>query len=498
MIFRLFFLLSALSIVSLNAFSLDEAIETTLEKNMNIELKKESVNYTEGNYIQNKGIFDPKISATVSKKLEKTPNSVLQSSKSETRNDTNEYKLGVEKYFESGLRVGSGISQQDKFSEDLPTVNSGSVYLDIKYPLLKKNSKEIVTGNLEASKLRYEAEKNRYKREIETAILETTKAYWQYLRATKRANLYEDAKDRSQLLYENIKKLVNADLKPKSDLKLAKADIVKNDIEILKSKEEIEDAKNLLSQSMGIDVEDSFALSFPSDSFYDLESSFAEDIIYQNNTEQYKELIESRFDIKAIELEIDIQSIELALAKDDLNDNLDMNLNFSYSNQNKDDYSILTLMAPKDREGNKVELSLSYEFAIDKNAQNGKYVSALSSYSKSRISYKKAKQDAYYQLSKHLENMKKTIEIYKSLKESVALREEVFENEKKKYSKGLSTIFDIVESEDKLNIYQKELIDIAYRFAIQVAELNYYKGTLMTDNKDGYMKLSSMRMANGK
>ncbi|MEA2049194.1 MAG: TolC family protein [Campylobacterota bacterium] len=467
------------------ALSLKDAIDTTLSANQNIKIKKENINYLKGRKLSNEELFDPIVTTSISVKNQTSENSIFVEPKTQTTTKTNNLGLGVQKYFTNGVTLSSGFSYNYNDIEQVPINSDENIYLNISYPLLKNNRKSIVGGNIELSNMDIEIGQLNYRENISSTILETISAYLNYVNLYEIHKLNKLSLQRADKLYEEIEILTNADEKPKSDLKQPLASVVNKNLSVVTSQNELQNGRNTLCLAMDISLERCLKLTQPSDNLFqiDIDSSkiLSSDDIY------HKQLDDNRIDLKVLDIELEKLQLSLDIAKDDLKDDLDLKFNISSNSQNLNKDISLPTFSSNHREGNIVELSLSYKFNINNNGKKGAYISSLSHYKQNKFLVEKTKKEAHLKLEEHIRKIKTTISQYKQTGKSLKIYKEILQNEKDKYKLGLATTLDIIQTQESLSSVKLNMINYLYKFSIELTQLKYYTQTLLTKNGNEFV-----------
>jgi len=482
---KIIYLALVFSCSELFAFSLQDAVNTTLSTNKNIKITKEDLTYLRGIKLSNEEVFDPIATASISTKNENVQNSVLIDPKTETNIKVHTANVGFQKYFTSGIQLDSGFTYNYYDVERNPKNSDESIYLTLAYPLLKFNTKRIVTGNLELSNMDIRIGKLNYQQEVSNNVLDTMRAYWNYVRLYKIYELDQLSLQRSTKFYKVIEILTNADEKPKSDLKRPSVDVINKNISLIASQKDLTNAQNDLCVVMDVSREQCTKLIKPSDSFEEV--SVETSTILSSNTIYHQELDENRFDLKVLDLELEKSQLSLDISKDDLNHELDLKLDLVGSSQNINTNLSIPVLASNDRKGNTAKLSLNYKLNLNNNYKKGQYISSLSRYKQKRLAVEKTKKDAHFELEKDITKIKSTISQCTQIQKSVEVYNEILQDELDKYQLGMATILDIVQTEDSFISTKLSLINCLYTFSLDSIKLKRDTQTLLTINGDKFV-----------
>jgi len=482
---KVIYLLLIFNYSELLAFSLRDAVTTTLSTNKNIKITKENLTYLRGRKLSNEEVFDPIATATLSTKNSQTQNSVLVDPRTETNVKVHSVNVGLQKYFTNGLTVDSGFTYNYYDIERNPKNSDERIYFNLTYPLLKFNTKRVVTGNLELSNIDIKIEKLNYKQKISDSVLNTMNAYWNYVRLYEINRLNEHSLQRSSKFYTVIETLTNADEKPKSDLKQPLADKINKNITLMTSQNDLTDGQNDLCVSMDVSLEQCMKFVKPSDSFEEVDSDTSTTL--SPNALYHKALDENRFDLKVLDLELDKSQLSLDISKDDLNHDLDLKLDLEGNSQNINTNLSLPLLSSNDRKGSSVKLSLNYKLNLYNNYKKGQYISTLSQYKQKKLAVEKIKKDAHFELEKDITQIKTTIGQCQQIQSNVDIYDEILQDELDKYQLGMATMLDVIQTEQSFISIKLSMINCLYKFSLDATKLKYDTQTLLTIDEDTFI-----------
>jgi outer membrane protein TolC len=457
----------------------------SLLNNPNILLKKEEVEYFKGQHFSSSHIFDTSFGLSSEISKDKSITSIQS-----TQNQYNlNYNIFATKYLKNGYLVEGGL----RFSQYRATNNSNliskqnqnSIYFSISKSLFKNNSKEIISSGQQLAKYNLDISKINYEDTINKAIYDSITMYWDLIYASEKYKLDLKLKKRAQDLVSTISVLIDSDLKPKSDMLQPQANLNSKTISLLNSTQYLINSKENLGLNIGIDIDgiynDSILDSFPSPNSTDM------DIL--SDKKHFKSLgINNRKDLKVLLLEINKSKLNVKVAQDSLKPDLDLVFGASVTGANKNGNAITSIgnLYDNDIRGNSLFVQLKYELPINNTLAKGSYISSKSLLRSNEIELSHLKRVIESQINNTLNNIKITLLNYKQIEDSIHKYKLFFENEKTKYTMGLSTIMDLIQSEDYLYNEEVKRLNILKTYATQLATLRYVTSDIVKTS-NGYL-----------
>ena len=213
--------------------SIDDVCQLTLIHNPEIKKAIWIAKSFKGSYLSSDGQFDWNLSSST----RQSQNNYLSQDGDiyntlygldiyETKNKS--YSLGLIKSFKSGMRINKSLSvnrSSNNIPGNLMTTNSPSLDLSITQPLLKGMGHQSAAANYQSSQLLRDAYFYNIKHTISIELHSVVSAYWDYLSSSENLKLYTEAEKRAKEVLNITKALIEAGVKPNSDLVQIKADV---------------------------------------------------------------------------------------------------------------------------------------------------------------------------------------------------------------------------------------------------------------------------------
>lgn len=466
------------------ALSFADSIRITLSKNSDILLKKEDVKYYEGLNLKQEGTFDTNLSASADIGTAKTQYS-LYADEGVNKDNTINYDVHLDKNLEYGLALESGITYAESRLNELGTQaesNTSKIYFSITRPLLKSSDKEIITADKKLAKYDVDISNYTYKRQVNQSVYNSVTAYWSYVLAYKKYYLDIQSEKRAQTLLEETKELIFADTKPRSDELQPLASYNSKILNALTTKQTFKNSKYTLGTNLGIKLLDVNAIKKPVDSFPIPSDGVLTKL--KDKKHFYTLGLQNRMDLKVYEMNLEKSKLSMRVAKDQLQGDLDIKFSTDHTGVANDEgiSNSISNLYDHNRSENSSTLALSYTFPIENSTARGMYIAYNSQLAQNRIKLEEFKRTIHLDIDQTIENIKIIVTSYNQIKESIKHYEKAVENEKLKYSLGMSTMLNVIQTMDSLYDEQARELEALQTYAAQIAQLYFDTGILSSDN----------------
>ncbi len=472
--------------VSSNLFALSflDSIRITLSKNTDILLKKEDIKYYEGLNLKQEGTFDTNLSASTNYGNSNTQYS-LYADEGINKDNTVNYDVHLDKNLEYGLALESGITYAESRLNEIGThaeSNTSKIYFSITRPLLKSSDKDIITSDKKLAQYDVDISNYNYKRQVNQSIYNSATAYWSYVLAYKKYYLDIKSEKRAKLLLEETKELISVDTKPKSDELQPLASYNSKILNALTTKQNLKNSKYTLGTNLGITLIDVNYIKKPTDTF----PIPSDDVLIKLKDKKrfYNMGLQNRMDLKVYELNLKKMQLNKKVAKDQMQGDLDLKFSVDYTGVANDEgvNNSISNLYDNDRSENSGSVSLTYTFPIENSSARGTYIAYNSQLAQNRIKLEEFKRIINIDIDKAIENIKIIVLSYNQIKESVKHYEKAVENEKLKYSLGMSTMLNVIQTTDSLYDEQIRELEALQTYAVQIAQLYFDIGILSDDD----------------
>ncbi len=467
-----------------------EAVRVTLANQPAIFFQEEETKINKGTAQIETGRFDTTLDVSVAHNHEEIPLSAAEREatlSSDLRTDETTASLGLRKLFRTGVSINPSVQtiRDDTSPSDFDPVATGRVDFLITVPLLKGLGVEATGADELKAKNDYEVSLLTLHHTVSQTVLNTTVEYWTYLASDKMLQELTDSESRAQKMLENMKELVKAGEVPAADLEQAEANLASKTAARLNGEQDLFETRQNLGLTVGLPYKDFQHLPLPADTFPEL---VGQDIrkIYASLESFIMKSLARRADYQASKKSQDSDKILVGSAKNNLKPQLDLDLNFGYSGLDEGNrYDRMATSLTRNIPGASVSATLLYAFPVKNNSARGLLFERMSRLRQSIIQTKDLARNIHSNVAVALSAVKNNLAALEKSRKAVESYGAAVENEKTRYLLGLSTLIDIIETEDRLTSAGLDEISAHLNLTQAVANLRFETATLVSPSSDG-------------
>ena len=452
-----------------------QCIRITLEKDPQIQLKQADVRSAEGALQVEQGLFDINLEANADgvrdvQPVVSTPDAVTQSAS---------YQFSASKLFYSGLEVTPTVSyaRTDVDQPGVPVENRGSLTVDLTYPLLRGQGREITTAGERAAQLEKDATYFDLQHTISDRVLQTVVAYWQYLAEVETLEVLKASEARSRQMVDEVSTLIDAGELPRNELLQLQANLGDKQSARIAGENAVFNGRVTLGLVMGLDHMEILQLAPPGEEFPQPKNLQTPP---SDRAEAYiEQALKLRADYRASKIRQDSQTLNLKVARDNLRPNLDLRVSTGYNSLGEGSRLDQLYAALYDHTaGPNYSVSLSYRFPLKNRAARGRFAQSQVSQEKTAILVDDLRRNIGALVLLSLDDLQRGYDELVAAQESVRYYDLALTNERKKMKLGFATLIDVINYEDRLTAVVRRAISAHARFMQDLAGLRFETGTL--------------------
>ena len=497
-------LFSTISINSQETLDADLVALTnlTLDKSPLIQRNELVIQNATGNIRVQRSVFDFNLFSSLSLANNKSylfdadPRNTLVDD-STIQSNTSSFSLGLQRKFRFGLLASVSLDY-DQFSDNFPfnqfNIDVGpdisdhnvSTSFSLTQPLFRGRGYKVNTALEKSSELQLESAENNFELNTSFELLQTATTYWQYLAAYKNLTIFQENEQRVRNVLNITEELVNADKKPAGDLEQIRADLANQERLTTIAEQNLYNAKLNLGRAIGLTDEESEQIGDPVNEFPTIDQSgFTTSL----STDKMIQLAtENRSDIEAFDLVKESLELQLKLAGNNLQPQLDLTGFATYGGVNTGNGLNQAFNAFSDREGRNygVGIRLNFAFPVNNNLAKGNYIISKTNLEDQEIAYNNLKRNISLNVSIAVNNLRNNALTLTKARETLAYSQKVFDNEQIKFQNGLTTLLNLILFQERLTFAQQNYLQAQQQFANAIANLRFETGTLISvdDNKN--------------
>ena len=467
-----------------------DAVRMAIGLNPAVLLQTEQTKFYRGAYDAAGGPFDTLLKGDIARddqRLSLTKsNQALAGGETESVTRTTSYTLGLQQQLRTGtvLSLGGGMTRSDENLLQVFPENRSSVSFQVVQPLFRGrgSSAADVTGEKAAGK-QYEASLQDLYFTINRNVLDTAEAYWDYVAASKNLEILRESEAKAARLIEEIKELIAADERPRSDLGQVEANLADKSAARISAEQALFQARQVLGLKMGASSEQIAALGYPKTTFPVSDEAASAAI---NSDGLQKLACSRRPDLKADAIREEGVAFLVAGAENDLLPRVDLQLAMGYSGLTEG-RSTRNFFTPftDNTAGPNVTARLSMALPLRNSGARGTLIQQKAVLEQQKITRNERKRQISSDVSVAVSALLTSMKGVEKSERAVKFYRDAIEDEKAKLKLGLSTLIDLISLEDRLT--NALVVNVAQhiRYSKAVIELRFETGTLIECSDKG-------------
>ena len=479
-----------------HGLSLQESIKITIENHSDIEFQYEIIKNDKIKIQQEQGSFDSEIEAGIFHNHDEsavlTRDLITEFMDDERKTDETKFQIALKKKFRSGIEVKPAlqITRTDttvfelypgQTIYDTPT-NQAKVNLLVTVPLLKGYGEKVNTAGEMAAKKQVDVSVCKLHHMISERILNTVLAYWEYLSTNRSLIQTINSEKRAQRIVKQTKTYIKAGNRPESDLTQTLANLSDKKIQRIAAEQVLFTRKQNLGNSMGFDFMQSQNISAPSDSFLQIDKKIV-DKIYSSTSQIIKKALNNRSDYLKLTEQERRKKLLVKAAKNNTLPQINLNMGAGYTGLDEgDEVDCAGNAFSNNIKGLNYTVSLTFNHFIENSTAKSILFQKKSELKQIEILKQGLRKKISIEILIAIDRLKNSLKSLSTAEESVTYYKSTLNNEVKKFKLGTATLFDLIQSEEKLTNSTLKLIEAKRNYAIAMAQLKYQTGSIVRKN----------------
>jgi len=464
--------------------TLVDAVESALRGHPEIHISREQYTVASESVREAEAPFDVIMSASLSRVHSYLP--LIESSRisygvDSTRLDTLGYDIDASKQFHCGATAiaGVGVIKSGGSHSDTTSPNRGTVYFTVDIPLLKGAGTMATTSMLRAAKEERLASGYDMRNVISRTVLDVIGSYWNCIVAEHMLEVRNATEERASKVLEATKGLVKAG--EYAEIQITQSQAFLSDAKVMQvaAKKAFLVARRQLALDMGISYSDFGSLPEVVGEF----PRYTEDIVTLSVEELIGVALKQRADMHAVLKREEYSSIMYKMVRNNEKPTFDIDVNVGYSSveEGKAGSKLFTSLK-KNIGGPNASATISCQYPLgnrDARAETARY---RSMYRQAEIRREEKARNISAEVEDALEALTMAIEKVRNAIESSEAISIVSAAEGKKFSAGISTVFELVTLEDRVTSARVKYEESGKDYAIALATLQYAIGDIVKED----------------
>jgi outer membrane protein len=466
------------------AIGLVESARLTIVTQPQIRLQEAQVQASRGVLQSAVGQFDPHLSVAFGRSRDNSPLTALQLQQARgvftsTLTDQTSYRVALDKQMRSGLLISPAVEMvRQDLNLQPPATNRANVSLSLTQPLLRGRGVEIVTAGETASRLDLDATTHDWRQTIAQSVLNTVQTYWTYAAALRNVDILQDAEARARALVEETRTLIQADSRPAADIKQVQANLADRLAQRLQFEQSVFAARYNVGLAMGVPYDQMASLSLVGERFPPVESQA---LANANLVERLiRVALSHRHDVAAATQRQRETRVLQTAALDGLRPQMNVAATAGYSGLDEGS-AAGRLFTPLAAAGFNAAASIVYDWETANNRALGVLARSDAAYRQATIQAGDVSRIISANVAVAVNGLRQSAARVEATRSASALYRSAVTDERDKLQLGLSTVVDLILTEDRLTQSLLDEVAAELSYAQALAQLRYESGTIVAD-----------------
>ena len=388
--------------------------------------------------------------------------------------------LGWVKLLRNGLLIAPEASTTwtRLYSDPRLDYARSSVRLRLVLPLLRDFGGVITGAPEREARLQHQASVLDERQAGALAVVRAASAYWAYLGAARRLEVFAASEARADRTATDIASLVKADERTRADLTQARGTLASRRANRMAAEQDLLAAWEAIAVLTGtvrdqVEVLPEAATSFPDAGAQAGEGSLDRFVAGA---------LRRRPELRAAQRRVEAAEVTLAAARSELRPRVDLEGSAGHAGQQRGPGVGRAADALfRDIPGADVAVQLSIIWPVERNGPRGLLAERSAQHQSARLALLELERQIRIAVATLLETVKRSRLALRESEEAVKLLQQTVEGEKHKFKLGLSTLLAVIQAEDSLNSALLAKIEGQRAFAMALANLRFETATLLSE-----------------
>jgi outer membrane protein TolC len=378
--------------------------------------------------------------------------------------------------FRTGILVAPEVttSHTQVLSDPRLEYTRSAARLTLVVPLLRDFGGAVTAAPERAASAEHGASQLEQRHAGSQAVLRAAAAYWAYLAASRRLEVFAASEARASRTATDIAALVKADERTRADLAQARGTLASRRANRIAAEQDLLAAWEAIAVLTGTVRADLAALppaatEFPGGDASPIDGSLAALV---------GQAIQQRPDVMAAQRRIEGAEERLSAARNELWPRLDLEGSAGVSGQRRGP-GLSRLADPlyRDVPGADLAVQLTLLLPLERSGARGRLAQQSAEYQRTRLTRLELERRIRIGVATVFETVKRSRLALGESEQAVSLLQQTVEGEKHKFKLGLSTLFSVIQAEDSLTSALLAKIEGQRTFAMSLATRRFETGT---------------------
>ncbi|HET7460163.1 MAG TPA: TolC family protein [Longimicrobium sp.] len=463
--------------------TLGQALQAALANGAAVQLARQDVRTQQGALTRAGGDFSPRFSTTVGTAWSEDPAAAASAQPGQR---TTRYQAGVTRQFRSGITVESGLNvtrlEQDAAlangaAATTPTlpVNTAGLSLRMDVPLWRDLGGGVTRAGERAARAELQGQSLALEQTVAAGAGDVAIAYWQYVAAERRVDVYREAEARAERLSTELRALIAADERPPADLNQALANLSAKRTSRIAAEQQVVEARQSLGRLMGLAATEVATLPAPAADF-PAAAPYAHDPAAV--AAMAADALAARRDLAAAGRRAQAAGVRLDAARDAGRPRVDLSVSHGYTGLASGG-GLGSLVQPlyADRPGMSASVQVQLQPAASAETR-GLVQQQEAAAERARIAERELREAIASRVQAASEALDRGVRVLAQARETAVLAATTVENERRKNRVAANTLFEVIQAEDDLTGARLSEVEAHLAHATALVRLRYESGAL--------------------
>lgn len=460
--------------------ALADALKAGVAQETEVRLQRARVAGSEGALETASGRFDPHLRTTVQRSRAHAP--VLSTDGAppgvdDLRTDVTSYSVTAEKLLHTGQTL-SLLTRMQRLEQTpgTPAANRGQIALGLVQPLLRGRGAAATTAAERSARFDVGAAEETLNQSLSQSALTTANAYWSYVAAGRAVEIAMSAEARAEQFLKDMQALIRADRRPAADSKQVAAILASRRDERASAEQTLRETRHALGIAMGLPFEQLDGLLMPSDDFPVADHTEALDA-----ERLIAVALAHRADLVSVRRSLYSAQALLTGARDGVRPQLDVSLNAGISGAEPAGGldSFFTGLTRR-RQGLDASVSLTLDWPTASRSARGVLAQSDALVTGTSVQLEDLTRRIRSEVQLAASDLSASALRVRNAHDAATLYRSATEDERQKLRLGLSTVLELLQTEDRLTASLLEEVSANVAHATALARLRFVTGTLVT------------------
>jgi outer membrane protein TolC len=470
--------------------SLLEALETTLEKNPNIQLSRAQLDIDRGALRVATGRFDRTYLLNLDQSYTNQPLTRLQQlqaqgagvTASSQGTDLSTYGAGAQQLLRNGITVGP-VAQVNRQTDNLTQiggVSTSNISFQLIAPLLRGRGREVVTAQERSAQLSVDATVFELNQTIAQQLAATAGQYWNAVATGRDLVIARNSEERGIQYASVVQALIDADRIARIEINNVTANVAQRSANRVAAEQQLFQARQNLALAMGLTVLEITTFPLTTDAMPDWTAPDPPAVNPQLLQAFIDRALDRRADLLAAGERQRSTEALLPAARNQLRPQLDMSLSLGYQGLLEGKNYFRIFGSPFQNVGGPTAIAgLRYSFPPKNNVALGVLAQTEASAQQARVLRGNVSRTIASNVQTSMISVTEAVIRVRIAREAVNAAQRGLDGEREKFRLGINSVVDLLTVEDRLTTALRTENAAQLDYALAVVNLRYATGTLI-------------------